>query len=132
MVLVDVRGSLAGGGLVEITTTGRRSGVPRRIPIVAHELDGRIYLSGRPGRRDWYANVLARPALTLHLKDESLAVDLPARAVPVTEPTRRREVLERIARAWRVAAEPMIAASPLVELDLDELPVPGTGPAVLN
>jgi len=37
---------------VDITTIGRRSGKPRRIEIWIHHLNGRLYLTGSPGRRD--------------------------------------------------------------------------------
>ncbi len=41
--------ALKGGGVMDITTTGRRSGQPRRIELVFHNIDGRILISGRPG-----------------------------------------------------------------------------------
>jgi deazaflavin-dependent oxidoreductase (nitroreductase family) len=126
VMLVDVGRSLSRGGLVEITTTGRKTGRPRRITIVAHGIDGRIYLSGRPGRRDWYANLVATPELTLHLRDDSMTVDLPARARPITDPAERRQILEPIAAAWRIGPGLMVASSPLVELLFDE--VRPTGP----
>ena len=118
-MLVDVRRALGRRRLVDITTTGRRTGRPRRIEIVAHTIDGRIYLSGRPGPRDWYANLLARPALTLHLK-VGAQVDVPARARPITDLDERRRILEQIARGWAMDPRIMVARSPLVEVILDE------------
>ncbi len=53
---------------VDITTTGARSGRPRRIEIWFHNVDGTVYLTGLPGPRDWYANLMADPRLTFHLK----------------------------------------------------------------
>ncbi|HEX2222295.1 MAG TPA: nitroreductase/quinone reductase family protein [Candidatus Limnocylindria bacterium] len=127
-MLVDARRALARGGLVEITTTGRHTGRSRRVAIAAHNVDGRIYLSGRPGRRGWYANVLARPELTLHLRG-SVEVDLPARARPVTDPAERRRILEPIARSWRIDPDVMVDGSPLVELMLDPLSAGESRPA---
>jgi F420H(2)-dependent quinone reductase len=43
--------------VIDITTTGRKTGEPRRIEIWFHRLDGRYFITGAPGRpRDWYAN----------------------------------------------------------------------------
>ena len=44
----DVDAALERGHTIDITTTGRRSGEPRRIEIVFHNVDGRIYISGVP------------------------------------------------------------------------------------
>ena len=48
--------------VVDITTTGRHSGEPRRLEIWIHHLGGRHYITGTPGRRAWYANLVADPA----------------------------------------------------------------------
>ncbi|MGW5580377.1 nitroreductase/quinone reductase family protein [Micromonospora chokoriensis] len=72
----------------DITTTGRRSGRPSRIEIWFYRYDGEIYLSGLPGRRDWYANLHANPRLTFHLKHGAHA-DLPATARIITDDEER-------------------------------------------
>ena len=84
--------ALAQGGTVDITTHGRKTGQPRRIEIVFFNFDGRVYISGMPGRRGWYANLLADPKLTFHLKGRVVA-DLPARAIPITDEEARRALL---------------------------------------
>jgi hypothetical protein len=61
MMSEQVQLALTHDRTVDITTIGRRSGQPRRIAIWFHNLDGRIYISGLPGRRGWYANVVAHP-----------------------------------------------------------------------
>ncbi len=81
--------------VVDITTTGRRSGEPRRIEIWAHFLEGRVLMTGSPGKRSWYANMLADPSVTLHLKGD-VRIDLPATARAVTDPAERRELLTAI------------------------------------
>ena len=65
-----VQRAFAHGDVIDITTTGRRSGQPRRIEIVYHVIDGRIYISGSPRRerRSWLANLDANPRFTFHLK----------------------------------------------------------------
>src|SRR4051812_27381293 len=70
--------ALAQDRVIDITTIGRKTGEPRRIEIWFHRLDGRYYITGTPGRpRDWYANLVAQPGFTFHLK-ESATADLPA------------------------------------------------------
>lgn len=44
-----VRDALSRGGIIDITTTGRKSGQPRRLEIVFHNIDGRLYVSGMLG-----------------------------------------------------------------------------------
>jgi deazaflavin-dependent oxidoreductase (nitroreductase family) len=86
-----VRQALANDRTIDITTTGRGSGLPRRIETWFYRVDDQIYLTGSPGRRDWYANLLANPDFTFHLK-QSVAADLPARATPITDPAERRAI----------------------------------------
>jgi hypothetical protein len=77
--------ALSRGGIADITTIGRKSGAERRIEIYFHALDGRLFLTGRPGsKRDWMANLLANPSFTLHLK-RGVSADVPVEAVPVHE-----------------------------------------------
>jgi deazaflavin-dependent oxidoreductase (nitroreductase family) len=90
-----VRDALANDRTIDITTIGRASGLPRRIETWFFRVDDQIYLTGSPGRRDWYANLLANPGFTFHLK-QSVAADLPARATPITDPEERRAIFERI------------------------------------
>ena len=90
-----VRQALAKDRTIDITTIGRSSGLPRRIETWFFRVGDQIYLTGAPGRRDWYANLLANPDFTFHLK-QSVAADLPARAAPITDPEERRAIFERI------------------------------------
>ena len=116
------RDALRRSRLVDITTTGRRTGAPRRIEIGIHPIGGRLWISGMPSRRTraWILNLDADPRLTVHLKGEVRA-DLAARARIVTDTDERREVLSYIARIWRrVDVETMVRYSPLIEVVLDE------------
>ena len=101
---------------VDITTYGRRSGEPQRIEIWTWIAEGRVYLTGSPGRRDWYANLKASPRLVVHVK-RGEPVDLPARARPIEDEAERREVFERLLSATRYDLEAWVARSPLAELD---------------
>jgi len=115
-----VRRALSRGHTIDITTTGRRSGLPRRIELVFHNIDGRIVISGLPGRRDWYANLVANPHLTFHLIGP-IKADLPATTRPIIEPTERRELMTAVARNWRRNdLEVMMRHSPLVEVIFDQ------------
>jgi len=79
---------------IDITTTGRRTGAPRRIEIVFYRAGEDIYLSGIPRRktRSWLANLAAHPQFTFHLK-HNIVADLAATATVVTDPAERRRVL---------------------------------------
>lgn len=104
--------------VVDISTTGRKSGQERRIEIVMHNIDGRLYISGQPSptRRGWLANLDANPKFTLHLKRGARA-DLPATAREITDPAERRQVLEHVARNWkRSDVDTMVEYSPLIEV----------------
>ena len=128
-----ISAALSRGGVIDITTTGRSSGEPRRIEIVFHRIDGRIWISGIPSprRRSWIANLEANPSLTVHLKGPTALADLPATARIVDDPTERRRVLDRVARAWqRTDLDRMVATSPLIEVTIVEAPTgPGVAPA---
>jgi deazaflavin-dependent oxidoreductase (nitroreductase family) len=118
-----VRRALSRGHRVDITTTGRRTGRARRIELVFHNIEGRIYISGIPSRRKraWILNLEADPRMTFHLK--SVGADLAATARVIMDPTERRAVLAHVARAWRREdLDVMVAASPLIEVLLDGLP----------
>ena len=77
-------------------------------------------LSGIPGKRSWYANLLANPRLTFHLK-KAVQADLTGVARPVTDPVERRALMTRVAANWgRTDLETMLAHSPLVEVTFPE------------
>jgi len=119
--------ALASDQVIDITTTGRQSGQPRRIEIWFHRLDGKYYITGTPGRpRSWYANLLAHPSFTFHLK-QSATADLPATARPITDIAEREKVLAGILASLSddftdgPGREPAawVAGSPLVEVFFD-------------
>ncbi len=114
-------GTLAHGGLVDITTTGRRTGERRRIEIAIHNVEGHLFISGMPSprRRSWLANLDADPRLTLHLRDGA-GSDLPATARVIEDESERRSIMPAIARAWgRSDIDEMVRHSPLIEVTLD-------------
>lgn len=117
----QITAALTRGGTIDMTTTGRKSGEARRIEIVFFNFDGRVYISGSPGTRDWIANLVADPHLTLHLK-KGITADLPATARIITSETERRPILERVCQTWNQVAktEAFVAGAPLIEVTFDD------------
>src|SRR5512140_3509186 len=67
-------GSPAAGYFLTLTTTGRRSGLPRRTPLNYAILDRRVYLlSGFGTRADWYRNLAADGRVSLALPGRVVA-----------------------------------------------------------
>ncbi len=116
-----IREALRTDRTIDITTTGRRSGRPRRIETWFYRVGGNLYLTGSPGRRDWYANVVANPAFVFHLK-ESVVADLPAIATPITDDAERRRIFTEIMADLNQPEhlDAWIAGSPLAEMHLGE------------
>jgi deazaflavin-dependent oxidoreductase (nitroreductase family) len=116
-----IRQALAKDRTIDITTIGRRSGLPRRIETWFFRVDDRVYLTGSPGRRDWYANLLSNPDFTFHLK-QSVVADLPARATPVTDPAERKAIFARILDdlGGRRNLDAWMAGSPLMAIAFKE------------
>ncbi|MCK6067696.1 MULTISPECIES: nitroreductase/quinone reductase family protein [Microbacterium] len=116
---------------IDITTTGARTGRPRRIEVWFYRVGGRIYLSTTPARRSWYANIVANPAFVFHLKN-GVRADLPAVGTPVLDPARREAVFTAIIadlnQPWNPAGIPQPVASldewmqgsPLVSVEFPE------------
>lgn len=122
----QVRRALRHGQRIDITTTGRRTGLPRRIEIVFHNFDGHLYITGTPRAeqtRAWLLNLEADPHFTFHLKG-STGADLPATARIITDETERRAVFAEVVKVWTGQdLETMTAYSPLIEVTLDDLAV---------
>ncbi len=116
-----IQQALSRGGVIDMTTIGKKTGEPRRLEIVFHSIDGKIYISGMPfpHKRSWLANLEENPRFTFHLKSPVKA-DLPAEARVITNETERRTVLAPIARFWkRKDLETMVEQSPLIEVTLN-------------
>lgn len=113
------------GSVIDITTTGRKSGEARRIEIVFHNFGGTVYISGfpRPQKRSWLANLEANPDFTFHLRNDVKA-DLAATARSITDATERRSILEQVKSSqegWKdVDIEDAVNMSPLVEVTFED------------
>jgi hypothetical protein len=111
-------------GTVDITTVGAHSGLPRRSEIWFLHLGGRMFITGTPGPRNWYANLRVNDRLIFHLK-ESHHADLSARAVPVQDTRTRRWVFSQPHRWTRwylgeASLDDLVANAPMVELHFEE------------
>ncbi len=119
----NTRTALYRSQVIDLTTTGRRTGQPRRIEIFLHEEDGRLFISGMPRAdrtRDWIHNITADPHVVVHLK-QSNSADIPVTARVVTDLAERRPFIEAAARRWgRTDVEEMLRHSPLIVLTMPD------------
>jgi len=111
---------LAATRTIEITTVGRRSGLPRRIEIWWFRFEDRFVVTGTPGRRDWLANLEVDPRMTVHV----LGQDLPASARPVTDPDVRRRFFTQGGTEVRWYAsqaqlDELVDRAPMIEVVLE-------------
>jgi len=120
----QVRRALRHGHRIDITTTGRRTGLPRRIEIVFHNFGDRLYITGTPRAdrtRAWLRNLEADPHFTFHLKGP-VSADLPATARIITDEAERRAIFGQVVAVWTGQdIETMTRHSPLIEVTLDDL-----------
>jgi deazaflavin-dependent oxidoreductase (nitroreductase family) len=66
-----------------LTTTGRKSGLPRQTPLQFEEAGGFIYVSSARGSAaDWYRNILADPRVQVRIRDQVH----PGMANPIQDP----------------------------------------------
>jgi hypothetical protein len=116
---------------IDITTTGARTGLPRRIEVWFYRVDGQIYLSTSPAKRSWFANLVRNPEFTFHLK-HGVRADLPAAGTPVRDPGEREHVFRAIIADLNQPSNPAgipqpvepleewMTGSPLVRVDFVE------------
>lgn len=101
------RGRGPTGTVLVLTTTGRRSGLPRDTPLQFEEVDGVVHVaSARGTSADWYRNVVARPNVTVSLRGREFA----AVAEPVTNPARIADFLEHRLRTRPVMVRAIMTA----------------------
>ena len=117
-----IRTALHHSQVIDLTTTGRRTGRQRRIEIFLHDKSGLLFVTGMPRAdrtRDWIHNIRTDPRVVVHLKHRVVA-DLPATARVVTDTDERRPLIEAAAERWRrTDVENMLEHSPLIVLDVD-------------
>src|SRR6478752_4950496 len=112
-----IRPGLHHSQVIDLTTTGRRTGQRRRIAIFLHDDDGHSFITGMPRAdrtRDWIYNIEANPSVVVHLK-QTVVADLPATARVITDPDERLPLIEAAAKRWgRTDVAAMLQHSPLI------------------
>ena len=121
----QIRRALARGHLIDITTTGRKSGEPRRLEIVFHNIDGRLIITGSPRadrKRAWLYNLEQDPHLMIHLKGPTKA-DVSATARVITDAVERSRIADWVVKnAWpNQDVDQMTAYSPMIEVTVEDL-----------
>ena len=124
----NIRKALENDRTIDIITTGAKTGLPRKVEIWFTNLAGRIIICGTPGSRgeqgprmprDWLANLKANPEFLFCLK-ESLQVELPARAIIITDSQDRRQIMSAPETQWYRdqvdSIDELVAGSPIVEV----------------
>ena len=82
---------LLGRLILLLTTTGRKSGLPRTTPLQYEVVDGDYYIgSARGAQADWFRNIRAEPQVTVRVKNHVFD----GLAEPVTDPARIADFLE--------------------------------------
>ncbi len=113
--MIPTTEDLARHRTIDLTTMGRRSGKPSRIEIWWFHVDGRFVVTGTPGARDWFANVLANPEVTVHVGGH----DIDARAYPITDPEIRSLVFDSPSTRWystQSQRQRLIDDAPMIEI----------------
>lgn len=105
-------GPLVGRWMMVLTTTGRKSGLPRRTMIECHWLNGRKYApSGFGARSQWYQNIMANPYVTVQTTDGTEAMQ----AIRVTDDAELLAIFEML----QCEDPPFILNAYLKSIDLE-------------
>ena len=84
-------GPIYGRLVLLLTTTGRKSGLPRVTPLQYEEMDGDIYVASALGdQADWFRNIQANPKVEVRIRSRRFA----GIAEPITDPSRVADFLE--------------------------------------
>jgi deazaflavin-dependent oxidoreductase (nitroreductase family) len=84
-------GPIIGRLVLLLTTTGRKSGLPRVTPLQYEEENGVIYVAAARGQQaDWFRNIVANPHVEVQVK----ANRFHGVAEPITDPARIADFLE--------------------------------------
>ena len=124
----QIQAALQTDSVIDIVTTGARSGLQRTTEIWFTNVSGRIIICGTPGGtggsgprvpRDWLANLMANPEFIFRLK-ESVQTELTALALPVLEAGERRALMSAPETHWYRdqvdSVDDLVRHSPIVEV----------------
>lgn len=84
-------GPLYGRIVLLLTTSGRKTGLPRVTPLQYEEIEGKIWIgSARGTKADWYRNIRADPKVNVRVRDRQFD----GIAEPVSDPESVADFLE--------------------------------------
>jgi deazaflavin-dependent oxidoreductase (nitroreductase family) len=118
MTITDTIANLAATRTIEMTTIGHRSGERRTVEIWWLHIKGRFIVTGTPGRRDWYTNVLANPDVLISTSIGTFT----ATAVTIADAVFRRRVFTEPSANWYSSQEELhrlVETAPMVEIRLN-------------
>ena len=110
---------LAAVRTIDLTTYGRKTGLPRRIEIWWFHIEGRFFITGTPGRRDWLANIRSNPRVVIHVGE----VDFEATAREVEDRQLRELVFSQPETRWYSTQSEfrrLVNGAPMIEILLDD------------
>lgn len=112
-------GRLVGRLILILTTTGRKSGLPRETALQYEEIDGKIYIGSSRGiRSDWFKNILVDPRVWVRVKGSYFQ----GLAEPVVDSQRIADFLVlRLQRHPRMVGEILKSEGLPVKPDRDRL-----------
>ncbi len=100
---IQMNGSEDPVGLLELTTTGRRSGQPRKVSLVYIKSGSAYVVAGSSGGKDkhpgWYFNLQNHPQVLVCIKKQQIKA-----VAQVAQPEQRKRLWEQL-----VEAAPMFA-----------------------
>lgn len=110
------RERLARHRTVDMTTTGRSSGLARTIEIWWFHFEERFIVTGTPGRRDWLANVRSDP----HVIIEVDGLRIEAQATEISDDDFRRRFFSSTDPRWyrsQVELDRLVLGAPMIVLE---------------
>ena len=112
-------GPLVGSVVLLLTTTGRKTGLPRVTPLQYEEVEGLYYIGSMRGKKaDWFRNLVADPNVEVRVRSRRFK----GVAEPVTDIARIADFLElRVQRHPRMAGRVLKAEGLSSKPDRSEL-----------
>ncbi|MGI9610648.1 MAG: nitroreductase/quinone reductase family protein [Acidimicrobiia bacterium] len=115
MIDAELRDHLAATMTIDLTTHGRRSGNPTRIEIWWFHVENRFIVTGTPGKRDWFANVITDNRVVVHTPRGDFA----GTATVIEDADFRRRVFQHPKVGWyktQSDLDDLVATAPMIEI----------------
>ena len=102
------------GLVLLLTTTGRKSGLPRQTRLQYEKEDSVIYVAAARGQQaDWFRNIVAHPHVEVQIEGQSLS----GLAEPITDPVRIADFLELRLKRHPLMIRLMLLSHGLIRAD---------------